>query len=220
MSDAPAQMRQILSSLGYTYDDSFVSELIPLLAGAHSHRLEKGTVKASEVTRSTALVVLNQLNPAIGQGLKFAGIDWSNYCRQLELEGPITPQAVEDVELHNDFIEALTQFRLSYPDKQVATTENLALAIIRMAATNATGLVGDRLKKAGADLSQLVDKLLEAIETGESEASDKESSRTDKKGHTEGTRPTLWLLQYKEEDRPAALFKKRDVSYRDGVALG
>jgi hypothetical protein len=185
-----------------------MSELIPLLAGAHAHRLEKGNAKVSEVTRSTALVVLNQLNPAIGKGLTAAGVDWSSYCRQLELEGPITPQAVEDVVLHNDFIEALTQFRRSHPDRQAATTENLALAIIAMAATSETGLVGDRLRKAGADLNQVVDKLMQATKTGESGASEEEFTRPDEEGHTEGTRPAVWLLQYKVEETPAELFNK------------
>lgn len=207
MSDAPMQMRLILQELGYTYDERFMSELIPLLAGAQAYRLKKGNAVTTGVTRSTALVVLNQLNPAISKGLASAGVDWSNYCRQVELEGSITPQEVEDIQLHNDFIEALTQFRKSYPDRKAATTENIALAIIAMATTNETGLLGERLEKAGADLKQLFAELSQAIKTTESETSDKESSRLDKQGRNDGTRPTVWLLQYKEEDRPAAWFK-------------
>jgi hypothetical protein len=189
MSDAPVQMRRILLNLGYTYDERFMSELIPLLAGAQAYRLEKGNAEVSEVTRSTALVVLNQLNPVIGQGLASAGVDWSDYCSNLKLVGSITPQAVEDVELHDDFIEALAQFRNSHPKRQAATSENLALAIVVMAATSETGLVGDRLKNAGAELSKLVDKFLQAIETAKSK---------------------VWLLQYKEEDRQLDFFNKVD----------
>jgi hypothetical protein len=121
MAEAPAQMRSILSGLGYKYDEGFLAGLIPLLAGAQIHRRENKNTGTDEVTRSTAIVVLNQINPAIGRGLQAAGVDLEDFCRKLLLADPVKPLPVEDVTLHKDFIQALTEFRRSYPDRTIVT---------------------------------------------------------------------------------------------------
>lgn len=199
-------MRSILSGLGYKYDEGFLAGLIPLLAGAQTHRRENKNTGTDEVTRSTAIVVLNQINPAIGRGLQAAGVDWEGFCRQLMLADPVKHRPVEDVTLHKDFIQALTEFRRSYPDRTIVTAENLALAIVDMAANSSIGKLRGRLEKAGADLNLLVSELLEAVETPESGTTGKDAGEPDEDASAQSARPTVWLLHYKEEDRPADFF--------------
>lgn len=204
----PATMRHILANLKYEYDENRLSKLISLLAGAQDHRYNIGNAKVKEVTRSTALVVLNQLNPIIGKGLVSANVNWDDFCLKLALGGPILPKEVEDVDLHEDFIEALRLFRKSHPGKQEASPENLALSIVEMAAKNeTTGRISRRLKAAGADLNRLDAEFTEFLDRWNNDRADKEAIGKIKKDVDTGARPTVWLLHYKEEDRPASFFR-------------
>ncbi len=214
MDIGPAPMRRILESLDYTYyDESDLTPMIFLLAAAQDHRYAIGNAKVKEVTRSTALVVFNQLNPMIAKALQAAGVNWDAYCHQLALDDPIAPREVEDVDLHEDFIQALTLFRESHPDRQMATPGNLALAIIAMAVRyETTGLITGRLREAGADLNLLLQMLLEALDAEPSGEADQDDAGTGKAPDDRGARPTLWLLHYKEEDRPATFFRQADAA--------
>jgi KAP family P-loop domain len=185
-------MRSTLARLGYEYDENFLRNLIPRLHGAHQHRLDVGNAIQDRVTRSTALFVLKELDPAIGAGLQQAGVDWEKYGRIVALVDPISSIAVDDVELHEDFERALERFRRSHPNARAATPGNLALAIIEAAAEESDAVVGKRLREAGGNLDLLPQTLAEALEPARAEG--------------EGVRPTVWLLHYKDEDRPARLF--------------
>jgi hypothetical protein len=68
-------MRERLRELGYRFVDSELDELITLLAGAQHHRFQVSSSPHEAVTRSTALVVLDKLKPAIGAALRAAGLD-------------------------------------------------------------------------------------------------------------------------------------------------
>ena len=208
MTAPSSNLRDILARENYVYDENPLRTLTALLAGAHDHRVDVDNTKSKRVTRSTALVALNQLNPAVGRGLHAAGVNWNDYCHEVALDDPIKPKKVEDVELHEDFERALMLFSKSHPERRSATPENIALAIIEMAATEKTGSVGDRLKNAGADLHLLPQKFLKAMEAEESEDADEVASEDAKDG--EGKRPTVWLLHYKDEDRPASGLMQND----------
>ena len=158
-----ANMRKILEVLGYEDEDKILDDLIPRLAGAQKHRLELRNSHVKQVTRSTALVVLGQLDPAIAAGLRASGLEWEAFRSDLGLSRSIDAVQVDDCELHEDFRQALKLFLDMHTDQRKVSTGNLALAIAEMASKDETGKVGRRLRHCGADLALLPVTLAEAI---------------------------------------------------------
>jgi hypothetical protein len=78
-------MRERLREFAYKFVDSELDELITLLAGAQQHRYEVNSSPHKAITRSTALVVLDKLKPAIGTALRAAGLNWEAYSREIRL---------------------------------------------------------------------------------------------------------------------------------------
>jgi len=191
-AEAFPTLRTTLADLDLSPDENELGRLIQLLEAMQQFRVTSGNSNTREITRSTALVALDTMNPAVEQGLTRAGLKWQEYRSDLRLQEPLElPQVdVDDVALHRNLHQAITEF--SKPaDRSRPITEFLSLAIARMASRSDAGLVKNRLQSHGADTDILVDGLLEAFDAAKTTSSEGTDSLS-------GSRPTLWLLHYND----------------------
>gem|GEM_PF-6703545 len=151
------QMRQLLRDLGFEFEDRDLDPIVGMLAGAHRQRVQaKKAIVEGEVTRTTAIAVLAQLEPTIEKILASAELDWDAFRRDIGLPGEIGPRDVADVDLHHDFETTLRRSAETYPGRPTASPLMLATSILRMVVEEPkVGLLGDRLREAGLDLESL-----------------------------------------------------------------
>jgi hypothetical protein len=174
--------RDILRESELTIDDVFVDRLISLLAGAQVYRKENHSDYNPSVTRSILLVALNEFDEKVSQILSQTGLDWHKFLQDTGLEGSISELEAKDVAITYEFRQTLKQLGESIPKDVQISAYTLALHLLKLAISDSTGSLRERLKKSGAKFDQLqiaVDKAL----TGQPDE-----------------RPTVWLLQYKDED--------------------
>jgi len=192
-------LRTTLAELDLSPDEEELARLIQLLDAMQQIRVNTGNSNTQEVTRSTALVALDTMNPAVGNGLARAGLKWQDFRSDLNLQEPLemTQVDVNDVALHRNLHEAIAGFP-EPGDRSRPLSEFLSLAIARMASRSDAGLVGGRLQSHGANPDILVDGLVEAFDAPK-------PTGYEGTGPSSESQPTLWLLHYTDADRTEPL---------------
>ena len=191
-------MRQLLKKLGFDFNDSDLSGLAQLFAGAQRQRLlpkKKGTER---VTRSTAIVALAQVAPNIEKRLSEAGLNWQLFRGDVRLPEKIIPIETDDVVLATYFEAALKRFAKKHQDRRRASPENFASAIVEMVTQDpGTGKLGKRLEASGVDSASLPTDFTEP------------EPKPDPEAERPRPRRVAWICQFKKDERGGDLLRER-----------
>ncbi len=189
-------MRKLLDELDFHYGESALTAMASRLAAAQEHRFQAGDSRTQEVTRTTALVVLAEMDDRVAEALAAGKLSLEAFREEVALSGAIASVSATDVDLHANFGTAIRGYAARYPDKRDLTPHALALAIAEMAEADAGGLIPDRLREAGADISAIV-MALRAIHVAPTTL--------------DVPRPTVWLLHYDVTDQLVGLILGNDL---------
>lgn len=188
-------MRNELKSLGYT-DGPQTDRLILTMAALHEIRLSTKTIRTKGITRPTALVAASIIDPRIEVTLANAGLDWKQFRSGIGLETlpdiTFEQDVAVDPDLHRNLETALRNFRSDHPEITEFNPLTLSLAAVAMAAEDQEqGMLGKRLRSAQGISEKMPTLLLDLMQGAPA-------------------RPNVWLLQHKDQDRPAPLLMERD----------
>jgi hypothetical protein len=130
-----------------------ILDLVRLGAAAqHERHVDKQVSDVGELTRSTALWAVAELDDGIAEALEACGIDRSWLSRILSLKGVPEPAPVDDVEVHDDLAAALRHHFSTVTARREIDLADIAIAVLRGADTMG-GLLATRLADGGADVA-------------------------------------------------------------------
>jgi hypothetical protein len=144
----------IIARYGHRVGDR-VHELVQLAAAAQAERHPRGDVAV--LTRSTALWAILHLDPEIARAVEKSRVTEADLGRALELDAP-EPALVEDVEVYEELARALdTYCRAAAPSRAIGLVD-IAIAVLRDVEAHG-GRLGERLRGAGADVPDALERL-------------------------------------------------------------
>ena len=164
--DTTAAMRKLLKDLNL-FDGPRIAQFVQLAAAVQLKRYEGGNSGNQQVTRSTAIVVLGELDKEIYVLLENAGLNWERFYEGLGIDVLPEPIDVSDVNLSDEFRRTIESFHERFPDIKTIGLEEIARAILSsVISATESGRVQDHLARSGADtkatrtaLASLEDKL-------------------------------------------------------------
>jgi hypothetical protein len=155
-------MRKLLESLGFAIEANFES-LVSMMAAAQEFRLAAGSAATRELTRSTALAVLAYMSPRVKGLLTEVELNWDGYLESISLSLPVSQRVTTDVDIHQEFSDALKIYASQKGVALDSSPETLATAIledaIRKQNKPAEQTLEGRLRRHGLKFEKLQERL-------------------------------------------------------------
>lgn len=153
-------MKSILKELNYTYTHDEIAKIINMINGIRIERAKSDDNTRLPVSRTTALVGLDELDRNIGKTLQSLGLNWDALRGDLGLDQKINPQTINDVDIADDFGGALQSYSNSLDTNPHANLRTIATAIVQSATNQKLkGNFSDRISRhlnEDVDLEKLI----------------------------------------------------------------
>jgi cell division septum initiation protein DivIVA len=158
-------LQQLISSSNH-YPGARIGDFSRLATAVQRQRLTLGVSDQSQITRSTALWSLMQLDRGIKNALEDSGVSQAELGRVLSLRNPPEPIDVDEADLHKDFARALRTYLAGLGGQRPIELPDLAAAILRAVRAESSGLLRERLIDLGADIDAAITALGRLVESG------------------------------------------------------
>ncbi len=157
-----ASLERLIADSGRTVDPR-IGEFTRLASAVQHQRYTTGVSDTDQITRSTALWTLMQLDEDIKAALQSGGLEQAMLGSVLSISSAPHPIDVDGAELHEDFARAMRDYLAPLPGwRSLVLLVDLAAAIVRAGRDGSSGLLPGRLKNLQVD-SDLVLTALEQL---------------------------------------------------------